>query len=80
MSEEDRLTVQATSVHPPEDQPAPIDWPDRFRTAADVAEGEFEIDATAVLDDVAWRLERMPLHVVEAIGRALLGEDGGQDR
>lgn len=54
-----------------EQPPAPVDWPARFRAAADAAEAELSggppFHATA-----AW-LEDAPEYVVEAIGRALLG-------
>jgi hypothetical protein len=49
-----------------------IDWPARFRAAADVADDD--LFGGDVLRMVASMLERWPAHVVEAIGRALLGE------
>jgi hypothetical protein len=52
--------------------PAPVDWPARFRAAAEAAPGDTH------LADVANDLERLPPHVVKAIGRALLGEDRGR--
>lgn len=50
--------------------PAEIDWPARFRAAADVADGETQL----LLTRLVTRLERYP-HKLEAIGRALLGVD-----
>jgi hypothetical protein len=57
--------------------PAPIDWPDRFRAAALLADSH-ELDG-GVLSMVTAHLEDWPAEAVQAIGRALLGEDGGQD-
>lgn len=60
---------------------AAVDWPARFRTAADVAEKADHEGASWLLGEFAdMATEDLPPHVVEAIGRALLGEDGGQDR
>lgn len=52
---------------------APIDWPARLRAAAEVADGETQL----MLASLARRLERYP-YAVEAIGRALLGEEDRQ--
>lgn len=65
------------------DAAEPIDWPARFRAAAEVAEGMGWI---AHASDHLYALARhaksgaLAPHVVEAIGRALLGQDGGQNR
>jgi hypothetical protein len=48
-----------------------VDWPARFRAAAEVAEDFLLADA---LRELAAELAAHPAHVVEAIGRALLGE------
>lgn len=57
------------SMHP-QTEPAPVDWPARFRKAADVAEWNYVAgDLRAVADS----LEVMPPDVVEAIGRELGG-------
>jgi hypothetical protein len=53
-------------------QPAPVDWPARFRAAADVADDD--LFGGDVFRMVASMLERWPARVVEAIGRELLGE------
>lgn len=59
----------------------PVDWPARFRAAADVAEKADHEGASWLLGEFAdMATEDLPPHVVEAIGRALLGEAGGQDR
>jgi hypothetical protein len=50
--------------------PAPADWPARFRKAADVA----PVGTAQELRLIAARLERQRPDLVEAIGRALLGE------
>jgi len=67
-------------------QSAPIDWPDRFRKAADAAEEIAPMEAygnlgvAVLLRDLAQRVtDNVRPDVVEAIGRALT-EDGGQDR
>ena len=57
-----------------EQQSAPIDWPARFRAAAEVAEREGQINARRALSGVADWLDYLPPHVVEAIERALMGE------
>jgi hypothetical protein len=51
--------------------PAPIDWPDRFRKAADVA---VDLYVGTRLAQVGVELRCLPSDEVEAIGRALLGE------
>jgi hypothetical protein len=53
--------------------PAPVDWPARFRKAADVAGSEGHDDAYGNLMRVSYWLEAAPPHVVEAIGRELGG-------
>lgn len=61
-----------------ESDPAPIDWPARFRAAAEAVEANGRWPITAQhFDDVADRLESglLPPHLVEAIGRALLGQE-----
>ena len=52
----------------------PIDWPARFRTAADAAEKRGAAAGAAELRDFANKMFWAPPDVVEAIGRALLGE------
>jgi hypothetical protein len=56
--------------------PAPIDWPARFRAAADVAEMRAGRRTAAYygLNDLAKWCVTQPPDVVEAIGRALLSE------
>ncbi|HTF49500.1 MAG TPA: hypothetical protein VK735_18815 [Pseudonocardia sp.] len=54
-------------------QPAPIDWPARFRKAADVAERE---GAYGIADHLRRGADELPPAVVEAIGRELSGKDG----
>jgi hypothetical protein len=51
---------------------APIDWPARFRAAAEVAEHPA---LRLVLNQAAKMLERSSPDVVEVVIRALLGED-----
>jgi hypothetical protein len=58
-------------------QPASVDLPARLRAAAEVATEpmvRFHFHALAEHVDIE------PPRVVDAIGRALLGEDGGRDR
>jgi hypothetical protein len=55
---------------------APVDWPARFRAAAEAVEGFGAVPVRVALRVLAKDLEHTPPHVVEAIGRALLGEDG----
>lgn len=57
---------------PEMEDPAPINWPDRFRKAADVA-GDGRVGRDLRL--AAGWLEVQPPDVVAAIGRALLGEE-----
>jgi hypothetical protein len=54
--------------------PAPVDWPLRFRAAADAAGQAGRDDAYGNLQRCSYWLEEAPPHVVEAIGWALLGE------
>jgi hypothetical protein len=56
---------------------APIDWPARVKAADEVAVNMGWGHETH-LPELARDLERMPSYVVEAIGRALLGEGEGQ--
>jgi hypothetical protein len=56
---------------------APIDWPARFRAAAEVAEAADFPGTARDLERIAEQLRSLGFswpHVVEAIGRALLGE------
>ena len=50
---------------------APVDWPARFRAAAEVADGPWLSDPAGALYATAHVLEQTPPHVVEDIGRAL---------
>lgn len=52
-------------------EPAPVDWPARFRAAADAAEKAGYLPAAAQLREVS---NSVALDVVGGIGRALLGE------
>jgi hypothetical protein len=63
--------VRVTFKH----DPAPIDWPARFRAAASVAEqlGRPEVEVAMLLVVAAWA-RSAPSDVVEAIGRALLAD------
>ena len=55
--------------------PTPVDWPARFRAAADVAEREGLVRSARELRELARRWGKPPLQEsIEAIGRALLGE------
>jgi hypothetical protein len=61
----------------PAPNPAPVDWPARFRAAAEVAERHGFIDVSdRIVDFVEWaELDQAPVrYAVEAIERALLGE------
>jgi hypothetical protein len=58
----------------PPDQPAPIDWPARFRCAAEVAQGWGWTQVRHELSQIAGWMEHLHPDVVEAIGRAMLGE------
>jgi hypothetical protein len=53
------------------EQLEPVDWPARFRAAAEAADGTY---LGGQLQVSAHYLESAPPAVVEAIGRALLGE------
>jgi hypothetical protein len=53
---------------------APVDWPARFRKAADVAEREGFSETAGQIRNAAEYLETVPPHVVEAIGEALSRE------
>lgn len=55
-------------------RPAPIDWPARFRAAADAADHAGSPDVAYQLRCVAAATAWLPAHVVVAFGRALLGE------
>jgi hypothetical protein len=61
----------------PEHVPVPVDWPARFRKAADVIEHDDWIEPhytiASTFEDLARWIERLPPHVVEAIGRELGG-------
>ena len=58
-----------------EQRAAPIDWPARFRAAAEAAHHMGEHDLGGRLSVAARELDGpVPPRVVEAIGRALLGE------
>jgi hypothetical protein len=57
--------------------PLPIDWPPRLRAAAEVAESGA---MSTLLANAAMYLPYLHAKEVEAIGRALLGEDGGRHR
>jgi hypothetical protein len=59
------------SLNGPERQAAPIDWPARFRAAADVVRGYGWGDLPRALETMA---AAGSSEEVEAIGRALLGE------
>jgi hypothetical protein len=60
--------------------PAPVDLAGRFRAAADAAEKAAYRTTARRLRAIAEQIEAsdMPAHVVEAIGRALLGGGEGQ--
>jgi hypothetical protein len=53
---------------------APIDWPARFRAAAEVAEGLHRSSWAVRFRDLAEAVESEDWDAVEAVGRALLGE------
>lgn len=53
---------------------APVDWPARFRAAADVAGFKVGEGAYGDLMRVSYWLEDVPAPVVADIGSALLGE------
>jgi hypothetical protein len=58
------------------DERPPIDWPARFRAAAEVAERDGWGNYAALFSHLAGEAPKceVPPEVVEAIGRALLGE------
>jgi len=70
-------TATGQWFYAPVDVPAPVDWPARLRKAADVADRASWIGIGADLRDLAFRIEvrHVPPHVVEAIGRALTGDE-----
>ena len=51
----------------------PVDWPARFRAAANAAKGEDGNWAYCALRDLEEAAPSMSPHAVEAIGRALMG-------
>ena len=56
----------------PEPEPAPIDWRARWEAAALEAHNQMEFEVGDVLEQIA---DQVPPHKLEAIGRALLGEE-----
>lgn len=58
---------------------APVDWPDRCERAAEAAERQAgrKVAAYYGFNDLAAWLRHQPPHVVEAIGRALMGAASG---
>lgn len=69
----DQLADPAGRTRMPD--PVPIDWPARFRAAAEVAAGAGWNGTAANIRDLAHRhADEDRRRVVEAIGRALLGE------
>jgi hypothetical protein len=60
----------------PMQDPAPIDWPARFRRAAEVMRAQDWDDMETRLRAVADEMERwMDSDEIAAVGRALLGEE-----
>jgi hypothetical protein len=57
------------------DEPAPIDWPARLGRAADVAWSRGREALARHLEAVCGAATQLPADEVEAIGRALLGEE-----
>ncbi len=54
---------------------APIDWPARFRRAAEVAEGSGRPQLAAFFGDAAFLWPHLPVKVRDELGRALAGEE-----
>jgi len=55
-----------------------VDWPPRFRVAAEVARAHGRQIPAHALDELEFWMARMPEYTVEAIGRALLDGDAGE--
>jgi hypothetical protein len=80
MDERIHETESGKAFRAPLDDPAPIDWPARFRAAADAVEGECT-PAWYWLFSLATHLQHADEpHVVEAIGRALLDDMDGEQQ
>lgn len=75
MPEHEPYIVHVHPECPVHGQPAPIDWPARFRAAAEVAEGEGWLGTATQLRELALHFPAGRPAGVEAIGRALLGEE-----